>query len=220
MTYPLLPSPRFRRRPPTYALLAVMPGIRICWSHSLLSIRPRADNGEFVSRRPILLWCREHGTSPTVGGSTLCVPHRVFCSHVILTRFLNLKVQNPSQWTYTSFCVCERMLRTHDPFTIPGAAPMYRTSTGVRLRVYVYIHINICRGLAAPSQAGLGVGSPVLSSFPGSAGVAQQAPCVAYQGLRSEASGNANTRRVDAYIRQQDAIVCQCSSHSYHHTAY
>ncbi len=55
----------------------------------------------------------------------------------------------------------------------------------------------------APVSVGFNVGNPALSSFPGSAGVAQQAPCVAYQGLRSAVSGNANARRVDAYLRHR-----------------
>ncbi|PIL31782.1 hypothetical protein GSI_06486 [Ganoderma sinense ZZ0214-1] len=89
--------------------------------------------------------------------------------------------QNPSQWTYTSICVCERMFHAHGPFTVSGG------------------RFNIPS--LAPAPAAVGVNSPAL--FPGSAGVAQQAPCIAYQGLRSE---NINGP--------------ECASHSYDYTVY
>lgn len=66
------------------------------------------------------------------------------------------------------------------------------------LSMTIHSHISV------PSSALAAASSPAPSPFLSSAGIAQQPPCVAYQGLRSEVAGNANARRVDAYIRHRN----------------
>ena len=192
-----------------------MSGIRICWSRSPLFTPPQANNGGFISRRPVPLCRQRNRTLPVVAGSTLYVPHCAFHSYLMLTWTLEHEDSEPVSMDVH----LHLRMSTHVPSSSSLHRPRWRRQHTVRPVTFTLTSIPDF----FLSQSWSSCAGGPQCQHPGSVTVPGVSRCCSTGTLRCIPGFKVRgvwqcqrpaCRRLHS---PQDAILCQRSSYSFDH---